>query len=307
MISIHSHRRWLILVFLAIAIAVVIPQLHIFRQSLRHLHNLDYARLLLAFGAVSLTFVLGAAVYKILAFKTLVYGRTLIAQIAANFINRLLPAGIGGIGANYRYLRNQKHTASQAASVITANNGLGLVGHLSLVLVLTVAFHAHAVPIHVSGNAGLGLLVVMISLAILLVVVPKFRAKLSRGLQSFGKQLKSYRKRPVTVGVALCVQICLTLSNVTAFWLCVLAVHISLTFVGALLVFTFGFGVGSAAPTPGGLGGIEAGLVAGLVAYQIASPTAVAAVLVYRLISYWLPLAISGLFLIYASRQRYFS
>ena len=43
-------------------------------------------------------------------------------------------------------------------------------------------------------------------------------------------------------------------------------------------------------PTPGGLGGFEAALVAGLTALHIAAGPAVAAVLTFRLLTFWLPI-----------------
>jgi undecaprenyl-diphosphatase len=47
--------------------------------------------------------------------------------------------------------------------------------------------------------------------------------------------------------------------------------------------------IGSVAPTPGGLGALEAALAAGFVAAGAPSGPAVATVLTYRLITYWLP------------------
>ena len=47
--------------------------------------------------------------------------------------------------------------------------------------------------------------------------------------------------------------------------------------------------VGNAAPTPGGLGAVEAALVAALTGFGMASGPAVSAVLTYRLATYWLP------------------
>jgi glycosyltransferase 2 family protein len=47
----------------------------------------------------------------------------------------------------------------------------------------------------------------------------------------------------------------------------------------------------AAAPTPGGLGAIEAALVAGLTGVGMAAGPAVSAVLLYRLATYWLPVA----------------
>ena len=47
--------------------------------------------------------------------------------------------------------------------------------------------------------------------------------------------------------------------------------------------------IAAASPTPGGLGAIEAALVAGLTGIGIAPGAAVPAVLTYRLATYWLP------------------
>jgi undecaprenyl-diphosphatase len=47
--------------------------------------------------------------------------------------------------------------------------------------------------------------------------------------------------------------------------------------------------VAAVAPTPGGLGALEAALVAGLGAAGLARPPAIAAVISYRLVTYWLP------------------
>ncbi len=267
---------------------------------------MSYVHVGLALVAVAATFLLAALVYKILAFKQISYGRTLLVQIAANFINRLLPAGIGGIGANYRYLRRQKHSAAQAATVVAVNNGLGLVGHAVLIVGLIAITSANAVPFRVSRRTELVAACTGAILIALFTFVPQLRYRLRHALQLFIGQLTLYQRRPQLLAAALALQICLTLSNVTAFWLCAMALHASISFVAALLIFTLGVSIGNATPTPGGLGGIEAGLVAGLVAYHLASPTALAVVLVYRLLSYWLPIALSAPVFVYARRRQYF-
>ena len=48
--------------------------------------------------------------------------------------------------------------------------------------------------------------------------------------------------------------------------------------------------IAAAAPTPGGLGALEAALVAGFTGVGMESGVAVAAVLSYRLVTYWLPI-----------------
>jgi uncharacterized protein (TIRG00374 family) len=52
--------------------------------------------------------------------------------------------------------------------------------------------------------------------------------------------------------------------------------------------------LGGLLPLPGGLGGIDGGLIGTLVVYGIAAAPVTAAVLVYRVILFWLPLIVGG-------------
>jgi undecaprenyl-diphosphatase len=55
------------------------------------------------------------------------------------------------------------------------------------------------------------------------------------------------------------------------------------------VVFLAGASIASAAHTPGGIGAVEAALVAGLTALGLASDVAVPAVFLYRLATFWVP------------------
>jgi undecaprenyl-diphosphatase len=83
---------------------------------------------------------------------------------------------------------------------------------------------------------------------------------------------------------------------------------VTLSYIGALAASVMAFGGGpgiviigavylgaaaiaAAAPTPGGLGAIEAALAAGLAGAGLRPGAAIAAVLLYRLATYWLPIA----------------
>jgi uncharacterized protein (TIRG00374 family) len=59
-------------------------------------------------------------------------------------------------------------------------------------------------------------------------------------------------------------------------------------FIDVVAVYLGGSALGSVSPTPGGLGTIEAALVAGLTALGVATGSAVAGVLAFRLLTYWL-------------------
>ena len=75
-------------------------------------------------------------------------------------------------------------------------------------------------------------------------------------------------------------------------WACFrgFGVHLALTVV--LMGYLIGQ-LGGLLPIPGGLGGVEGGLVGTLVVYGVSLRDAVAAVLAYRVIQFWIPLLLS--------------
>jgi putative heme transporter len=67
---------------------------------------------------------------------------------------------------------------------------------------------------------------------------------------------------------------------------------------GLLLAWAAGTAVASLGLTPGGIGVVEAALSSALIATGLVGSTAIAAVLVYRIVSLWLVLAVGGLALV---------
>ena len=71
-----------------------------------------------------------------------------------------------------------------------------------------------------------------------------------------------------------------------------------------LLIYGSAVIIRSLGVTPGGLGLVEATLCVGLVAAGVHVKTALAAVLLYRLISFWVPDALGGIILLWSRRRR---
>ena len=67
----------------------------------------------------------------------------------------------------------------------------------------------------------------------------------------------------------------------------------------ALPIYLASNTVGSVVPSPGGLGPVELALTGGLVTAGVPSGVAVSAVLVYRLVTFWIPIPLG-----YLSLQR---
>jgi len=77
-------------------------------------------------------------------------------------------------------------------------------------------------------------------------------------------------------------------ANIACLALSLMAVRSPVPWSGLILAWSVGVGAASFGITPGGLGVVEAALAGALVAAGVHAPQAVAAVLLYRLISFWL-------------------
>ena len=61
------------------------------------------------------------------------------------------------------------------------------------------------------------------------------------------------------------------------------------TFVTCTVVTMVGGTLASAAPTPGGVGAVEAALIGGLAAFGVPAAVGVPSVLLYRVLTCWIP------------------
>jgi glycosyltransferase 2 family protein len=289
-----------------VALYVLVPQLNTFHSSGHLLLHPAAGWVALAIGLTAATYLAAAATYCLLAFQALRYRSTVIVQLGAMFVNRLLPSGLGALGVNYAYLRRMQHSPAQAGSVVAINNLLGVVGNGLLAgLVLGIA-GSSALP---GYNRALGSIIKLVAaglvVAIVLVLIFR-RGRFSKPIREIRRDILSYRQRRRRLSAALLSSMVLTLSNVLCLLACAHALGANLPFAAALIIFSFGVGASTAIPTPGGLGGFEAGLTAGLVAYHVASPTALAIALLYRLVSYWLPLIPGAAALVICQRRHLF-
>jgi glycosyltransferase 2 family protein len=288
-----TKKRVLALVVILLLLYVVVPRLGSFSESFAVVRSARPAYVAAALVVVAMTFVFAAAIYWTLALKHLPYIQTLHVQVASAFTNRLLPAGLGTVTLYVQYLRKCGHRLSQAIAVAGMNSLLSMVGHLiilAVVLLATDDVYPDKVSLPSAGVIWLvaGGLVLIVAANIL--VFRKLRQFAYNITQEVVSTLRFYRQRPGRLVKALLFCCLLTVSYVTVFYLCVAGVGLDVSVAHVFLVFTIGLIAGTATPTPGGLIGAEAGLTGGLIAYGVPADQALAAALLYRFLTYWLPL-----------------
>jgi undecaprenyl-diphosphatase len=124
-------------------------------------------------------------------------------------------------------------------------------------------------------------------------------------LRSAAVSLRRVAASPVKLGLLFGGSALITLLYIVALVASIkaFATGPSLVIVGA--VYLGASALAAAAPTPGGLGAIEAALIAGLTGVGMLAGPAVSAVLLYRLATYWLPVLPGWLSWRFLQRREY--
>jgi uncharacterized protein (TIRG00374 family) len=194
------------------------------------------------------------------------------------------------MGLIAQYLRVEKHTTAEAVTVVGTDNILGIAGHFLLFWLAVLISNVSLGQIHIPHASSLLLVGVVAIIILVVALTSRLRKAVIGVLRQIAHDIGNYRKQPWRVVLAACNTLLLTLLYVSILWACVYAVGIHLTFAKVLVVFTAGSIVGNATPTPGGVIGAEAGLFGGFVAYHLNDSTALAIALLYRFLTYWLPI-----------------
>ncbi len=285
------------------ALYVVVVHWQTVDRSLQVTRTAHVAWLLTALGCMLATMLVAAAIYGTLALHRLRYLQTLLVEVAAGFVNRILPSGLGSLGLHGVYLYKRKYTVAEATAVVSVNNLLGITAHLSLLLLLVLVqphtlrmLHVHvAVKSVVFVAIGFGVLLMAVAL------VPVVRRRIMRFIYNL---LHSFRKVGLwSVIKAWVLALILTSLYTLILWCSGHAVDVHLSILQMFVVFTIGMFSGTVVPLPGGLVGMEAGLLVGLLAYNVPVTQAGAVVVIFRLVTYWLPI-LPGVIALFLARRR---
>jgi len=251
------------------------------------------------------TMALAALAYYYLALKRLRYRELVLVELAAAGVNRLVPSGVGSLGVHGVYLHKHRHDAVQLTAVVGTNNAIGIITHLILlaafVLLWPQELHIGVLRSFSSWAPYMGGLLVLL---IVLSAIPTIRKKVRSLYKRFVQNLGVYARAPHKIILAAIASTGITIINVTMFGLAAHAVGIHIDPVALFFVYSAGVLVGTATPTPGGLGGVEAGLIAGLMAYGNTATIALAAALTFRLATYWLPIVVGLPAFVLARKQK---
>jgi uncharacterized membrane protein YbhN (UPF0104 family) len=250
---------------------------------------------LLAVAASALTYV-GAAL-NLAAFvpKRLSLVRGFFVQLSSAFVGVAMPPTVGHVAVNSRYLHRQGVEEGTIAAAVAVSQIVNIVTTVALLLVIGLLTGSGVSHFKIAPSADL-----LIGIAVIVFVIGIFAAiPRTRGLLAvhIWPHIKSVIPRlfeaisePARLAVGIGGNLLLTGGYVAALLAALWSLGAHPPILATAAVYLAGNTVGSIAPTPGGLGAVEAVLSAGLTAIGVPAHEAFPAVLIFRVATFWLPI-----------------
>jgi undecaprenyl-diphosphatase len=273
----------------------LLPQLANVDDSFRALGSANWAWLVVSLVVSMATYVF-AGIAVVGSVPGHILAPTIGVQVASSFLNRVTPANVGGMTLNVRFLRKSGVGPAEAVTSVGLNSAAGAIVHIGLLaLFLTWAGQGGGGVFTIPSSSKL--LVAIVALFVLAGAVATTRrgrrlvkTHVVRNVKRSFTSIAILARSPIKLAALFGGSAGVTVAYLAALAAAVAAFHGGLSVAAVGAVYLGSSIVAAAAPTPGGLGALEAALVAGLTGVGMASGPAVAAVLSYRLATYWIPI-----------------
>ncbi|WP_274561850.1 lysylphosphatidylglycerol synthase transmembrane domain-containing protein [Streptomyces spiramyceticus] len=254
-----------------------------------------------------------AAAMSLLGFvpEKVPFWRTVNAQVAGSFVKLVAPAAVGGVALNTRFLQRAGVRPGLAVASVGAAQLFGLASHISLLMIFGYVTGTERTPTLSPSRTVIAGLLTAAVLALVVTAVPFLRKFVATRVRSLFAgvvpRMLDVLQRPQKLITGIGGMVLLT----AAFVMCLDASirafdsDARLSYATIAVVFLTANALGSAVPTPGGIGAVEGALIAALtfagLPFEIASPS----VLLYRLLTFWLPVLPGWLFFNHLTRKGY--
>ncbi|MFF2699359.1 lysylphosphatidylglycerol synthase domain-containing protein [Streptomyces cyaneofuscatus] len=251
-----------------------------------------------ALGFSALSYV--AAAMSLLGFvpERVPFLKTVQAQVAGSFVKIVAPAAVGGVALNTRFLQRAGVRPGLAVASVGASQLFGLGCHILLLALFGYLTGTEKTPDSLTPSrtviAGLLTVAVLVLVVTAIPFLRKFVVTRVRSLfAGVVPRMLDVVQRPQKLVTGIGGMLLLTGLFVLCLDASIRAFSgpdvTQLSYASIAVVFLAGNALGSAAPTPGGMGAVEGALTLGLIAVGLPMEVAAPAVLLYRVMTLWLP------------------
>ena len=215
-----------------------------------------------------------------------------MSQVAGGFATVSMPAGVGPSFVNLQFLRKSGYRNTQATAIMSAVLVVYYAVYFSMLVLIGLFTGRSTFSGSIPTNTlviVLGAVVVVISVAMM---IPPLRHLVTRRLVPLAKtyinQLLDVLSQPRQLTISCLGALFQNVTTGLAFWSALQAFGHTSNPIETTFVFMLAYALGSAVPTPGGLGGVEAALTFAFVAVGVPQGVALSATLLHRVVFYWL-------------------
>ena len=221
------------------------------------------------------------------------------SQMASGFTAVSMPAGVGPAFVNLQFLRKSGYRNTAATAIMSAV--WAVQGGTTVILLLVIGIFTGRNTL--SGMIPTNTLILAIAIVALAIsaamAIPPVRHVVTRKylpiVKSYARNLINVLSRPKELAFGILGALVLNIATGMGFWMALMAFGCHTNPVETTFIFLLANTLGSAVPTPGGLGAVEAALSVAFTAVGIPSTIAVSATLVYRIAFYWLRIPMGAL------------
>jgi len=304
-ISRFSARTVLTATLMIIAVAVIVTTMN-FNEIAEAVRGANPWWIAVAFALALVTW-LGAGL-TLVAFSParVPIGRATLTAAAGSFVALAAPAGIGPAALNLRLLTQRGVSMSMAVATVALVQVSQFVVTVLLLVALSI-FTGSGALVELPSPAVLVTLAGVALAVVATLLVPPVRrwgmGYIAPRLRQVWPRLAQMLSHPGRLALGVAGNLIMTLGYIVALWCCLAAFGESLSLVDIALVNLVGNALGALIPTPGGLGGVEGALTAGLSAAGVPATIAFSATILYRLCTYWGRVPIGWIAMRYLERK----
>ena len=224
--------------------------------------------------------------------------RSTEVHLASAVISLVAPAGVGGAAINLRFLNRKGVPTAVGVATVALVQVVQFVVTVVLLVVLA-AMTGQSTGLTLPSGWVLVAAGAVVVVAAVVLTIPKARtwawAKIEPTYRQVWPRLVWVMSNPMRLALGVGGALTLSLSYILSFSASLWAFGYTVPFAVLAITYLASNTVGSIVPSPGGIGPVELALTAGLVAAGVPYGVALSTAIVYRLVTFWIPIPVGWL------------
>ena len=224
--------------------------------------------------------------------------RSTEVHLASAVVSLVAPAGVGGAAINLRFLNRKGVPTAVGVATVALVQVVQFVVTVVLLVVLA-AMTGQSTGLTLPSGWVLVAAGAIVIVAAVILTIPKARswawAKIDPTYRQVWPRLVWVMSNPMRLAMGVGGALMLTLSYILSFSASLWAFGYTVPFAVLAITYLASNTVGSIVPSPGGIGPVELALTAGLVAAGVPYGVALSTAIVYRLVTFWIPIPVGWL------------